>query len=89
MSLRADRVCHWLAAMVIVLLAWPVLVALYGCPHPQTYAIAFLIAMLIAVEKELWDKWKGGYFDAGDVIASLFGALAGLSALWIYWRVFV
>jgi len=69
-----DKKAHFCAA-------WAIVVSVFGlcaCKH-WSVALGFVIAIIIGIAKELYDKKKKGTgFDWGDLVSDILGAILGI-----------
>lgn len=64
-----DKVIHFIAAIILT-----VILSLF-----MHYSLAFLVAMIVGVLKELYDLHiKGTYFDWADIWADAWGCMLGV-----------
>lgn len=74
---NGDKVIHLLVCMVIVLVVGRGDMLIWHRPMMVAVTIAFFVAVLIGIVKELIDFFRGGWFDAKDLLFDFVGAVIG------------
>lgn len=74
--IQLDKVYHFLACWFITCVAAMPFIGLFDS-KPLAGLAGAGIGMLFGVGKEVYDKCRGGSVSKGDLLADLFGCLAG------------
>lgn len=77
MMQNGDKVIHLLVCMVIVMVIGSGDMLIWHRPMMVAVAIAFFDALFIGILKELIDFFRGGWFDAKDLLFDFVGAVIG------------
>lgn len=77
MMQNGDKVIHLLVCMVIVMVIGRGDMLIWHRPMMVAVAIAFFAALFIGIAKELIDFFRGGWFDAKDLLFDFVGAVIG------------
>ena len=80
---NGDKVIHLLVCMIIVLVVGRGDMLVWHRPMMVAVTIAFFVTVFIGIVKELIDFFRGGWFDAKDLLFDFVGAVIG-SLLFIF-----
>lgn len=83
MMQNGDKVIHLLVCMVIVLVVGRGDMLVWHRTMMVAVTIAFFVALVIGIMKELIDFFRGGWFDAHDLVYDFVGAVIG-SLLFVF-----